>query len=65
MRIYITIKTENEDFRDDPSIEVARILRDLADRLDGHPHLSPGHDQALLDINGNEVGYCTVREGIE
>jgi len=46
---------------DDPSHEAARILRDLAQRIDGHPHFSPGHSQALHDANGNEVGSAVVK----
>lgn len=37
-------------------------LRALADRIDGHPHFSSGHSQALRDINGNEVGNAVVTD---
>jgi hypothetical protein len=40
--------------------ETAWILRELATRLDGHPHFSPGHYQDLFDQNGKPVGYATV-----
>lgn len=52
----ITIETGNAAFEDSPTTELARILRDLADRLerDGIP---PEH---LRDINGNRVGHVTV-----
>lgn len=62
MNITIIINTDNAAFEDDPTIEVARILYDLAERVEGHPHFSPGHDQPLRDINGNEVGYVTVHD---
>ena len=60
MEVWIKIACENSAFEDDPSAEVARILRELAERLDGHPHFSPGHDQALADVDGHEVGFCGV-----
>jgi len=62
MKTIIEIKMDNAAFEDNHSGETARILRELAQRIDGHPHFSPGHDQALRDVNGNEVGFCTVRE---
>jgi hypothetical protein len=70
VRLEIFMNMENAAFEDAPSVEAARILRELADRLDGgrrrdysspHPHFSPGHDQALHDINGNEVGFAVVK----
>ncbi|MEK7873609.1 MAG: hypothetical protein AAB502_07120 [Chloroflexota bacterium] len=61
MTLTITIHMDNAAFQDDPSIEAARILRELAQRLDGHPHFSEGHSQALHDANGNEVGNAVVR----
>ena len=65
MRIIISITTDNAAFQDDPngpSGEVARILRDLAKRIDGHPHFSPGHFQPLRDSDGNEVGFISVHD---
>jgi hypothetical protein len=62
MYTQIKIEMDNAAFEDDPTAEVARILREVAKRIDGHPHFSPGHDQPLRDANGNEVGYITVEE---
>jgi len=62
MTITIKIDANNAAFEDDASQEVARILRDLAKRIEGHPHFGPGHDQALRDVNGNEVGYLTIHD---
>ena len=45
---------------DDPSREVARILRDVAKTVDGHPHLSAGHSQPIFDRNGKECGYFWI-----
>jgi len=63
VRLTITIRMDNAAFtdNDDPSHEAARILRDLAQRIDGHPYFSPGHSQALHDANGNEVGSAIVK----
>lgn len=61
MHTIIRIDMDNAAF-EQPTYEVARILRDLAERVEGHPHFSPGHDNTLRDYNGNEVGFCQVRE---
>lgn len=48
----LTIKTENEAFGDSPAHEVARILRQIANRLED------GTDSAkVMDVNGNSVGH--------
>ncbi|MDP2661320.1 MAG: hypothetical protein Q8R28_11395 [Dehalococcoidia bacterium] len=62
MRLNIFIDTDNAAFmdQDDPGTEAARILRALADRLQGNHWISPGYSQALHDINGNEVGNAWV-----
>lgn len=52
-------------FDDGPSIEVARILRKLADRLEsGHYSLLDldGDGVPMIDINGNTVGRARVAE---
>lgn len=64
MELIIKINMDNAAFEEDASAEAGRILRALAERIDGHPHFSPGHDQALRDINGNEVGFCGVVESV-
>jgi len=40
----------------DPSVEVSRILRKLADRLDSTGMPVPGDPIILMDSNGNRVG---------
>ena len=55
MTITITIKCDNEAFGQtdgDRSAEVARILRDTADRWERAPYTSLN----LRDANGNTVG---------
>jgi hypothetical protein len=53
MMCRIDINCDNAAFEDDPTMEVARILRALADRL---THASPDEAYPLRDINGNAVG---------
>jgi hypothetical protein len=50
---------------DDPTHEVARLLRDLASRIDGHPHFSSGHSQPIWDRNGDECGYFWIESAKE
>ena len=50
--ITISINTENSAFEDgDGNIELARILRDLASKVE-----SGSNSETLRDINGNKVG---------
>jgi len=57
--IALAIETDNAAFAEESGTEVARMLRALADRLDGRD-LLPGEAGNLLDINGNTVGHFTV-----
>lgn len=63
-RLYIT--TENAAFEgsEDGRAEIARILRDTADRLECWPEHG-GEDfrwyQTLRDINGNDVGRAGIK----
>ena len=55
--ITITIKTDNDAFEDgNRPTEVARILRDLADSLDGNEYLPVN----IRDVNGNHVGNVVL-----
>ena len=58
MRCTIRINCDNAAFAEDPTMEVARILRELADRL---THASPDDDYPLHDLNGNRVGSAEFR----
>lgn len=62
MKLTIHIRMDNAAFDEDPSAEACRILRNLVDRLDGHPNFSPGHGQPVHDINGNEVGWAAISD---
>jgi hypothetical protein len=55
MDITIEINTDHAAFENDAGIEVARILRDLADKIEDWP----GASKVTLgcrDLNGNKVG---------
>jgi len=54
--ITITINTENDAFWPDADVEVARILRAMADRLDQY-----GIPPVPRDINGNVCGTVEVQ----
>jgi hypothetical protein len=56
-QITITIQTGNAAFEDAPASEVARILRDLADRFENEGALDA---TPLRDHNGNKVGVVRI-----
>ena len=62
MKLFLKLDMTSDAFVESyaHSIEAARILRELAKRIEGHPHFSEGHEQCLLDANGNEVGFAGV-----
>ena len=53
--LTITIDTGNAAFSEGESIEVARILRQYADKIDGEYV----KECVLMDVNGNHVGEVT------
>lgn len=59
MRLTITIDMNNAAFEGNNGDEVARILRDLADRKQ-FCTLSIGDRENVWDINGNTVGKMEV-----
>jgi hypothetical protein len=56
--IIINMETTNAAFDGAPALEVAAILRRLADRLDA----GEAPPIKLYDTNGNACGYCCVTE---
>ena len=57
LRIY----TGNDSFHGDAAPELARLLRELADKLDA-VSLAPSvaiHEKSIYDANGNRVGVWT------
>lgn len=58
MKCRITINMDNAAFAPPAGDELARILRDLANRVD-HAYPMAGA-QPLYDINGNHVGQAEM-----
>jgi hypothetical protein len=58
MKIEITILTDNDAFTPEPGLEVGRILRDLAARVETFGL----QEWMLRDSNGNQVGEVHVCE---
>lgn len=59
--ITITIDTENSAFDAQKGFEVARILRDLADRIQFDGNFTPEvYTHSLRDSNGNTVGGVKI-----
>lgn len=57
MKITIKIDTANAAFDgDNEGAEVARILRNLAERLEGSGVLARSDTKFLHDLNGNSAG---------
>jgi hypothetical protein len=54
--LTIQIALDNAAFEDDPGVEVARILRQIADKCEGGEVWSG----PIRDINGNLVGEAGV-----
>ena len=52
----LTIETDNAAFDDDAGPEIARILRELADRME--TGLTIPNSVRLRDYNGNKVGVA-------
>jgi hypothetical protein len=60
--LTIVIKTENDAFAGNPSHECARILRQLADKMEESGLFQVGLYRQLLDINGNVVGLMEIED---
>lgn len=58
MKATLTISMDNAAFGDDPAAELARILRDLADRVE---RVNP-ENISVRDANGNKVGELTITD---
>jgi len=58
--IKIEIDTDNAAFKDDGCTEVARILREFADKIDGRELPKSQETFGLYDINGNSVGSASL-----
>jgi len=58
-KIIIMLETRNDAFDPEPGAEAARILRELADRVEGMT-AAPDETIKLHDINGNAVGLAQI-----
>ncbi|UUZ75470.1 hypothetical protein LP414_27530 [Polaromonas sp. P1(28)-13] len=57
MDVTITIQCDNAAFDPDPEAELARILKELSEKLLHNDIRTVGR---LIDINGNPVGKVVV-----
>ncbi len=58
-RITIVIETGNAAFDDSPASEIARILRELAEKFEQY---GGRQFEKLYDVNGNRCGSIDIRE---
>ncbi len=61
MKATITIEMDNAAFEDTNGIDLARILKRLANQIDDYS-LTSADNLTLRDSNGNRVGSFTVTE---
>jgi hypothetical protein len=61
MTLTITIDMDNAAFEDDTEGECARILKDLAEKIDKGFGPTEYGNVTLRDVNGNTVGKAEVR----
>jgi hypothetical protein len=62
MTFAFVLNLDNDAFADAPEIEIARLLRDAAGRVEGGFFGQEGRVHLLKDINGNNVGQFTQVE---
>ncbi len=61
MKVIIEFVLGSTEHEDDPSFEASRILRELAKRIEGHPHFSEGHCQPITAEAGDHIGWIDVK----
>ena len=62
MKFTLSFSTDNDAFYNDEDGEIARILRALADRVEGGD-IAAQH-RNVSDINGNIVGTYVLKEAV-
>jgi methionine aminopeptidase len=66
MTFTLKIDTDNAAFHDDdvshPGVELARILRVIADDIESAEPSEYRQFQTIRDINGNDVGRYALKE---
>lgn len=56
MEFKLEINLEDSAFDEMPGYEIARILRELAERVEYNTEVNKGEGGTLKDINGNIAG---------
>lgn len=56
MKLTITIESDNDAFAPHPGVELARILRDVARKIENQNAAQVASTWPLYDVNGNFVG---------
>ena len=59
-KFTLQFDTGNEAFADNPDLEIARILRTVADRIENGDRYDTFRN--ILDLNGNIVGVFALKE---
>ena len=62
MKATLQINMDNAAFGERPATELARILRSMAQDVDGHCLQYAGDAAFAIDINGNSVGKLEIIE---
>jgi hypothetical protein len=63
MKITLEINNfDNDAMAENPQLEVSRILRKMADRVENEGVENAFENRRLMDINGNQVGFCEVTD---
>jgi len=60
MEANFKIKMDNAAFENQPAVELARILRKVAEDVEWHSIAHVGDAVFALDVNGNSVGKLTI-----
>lgn len=63
MKLKVEINLDNAAFEPDAGTEAARLLRQLANDIDGNRLAVAGSVKSLRDVNGNAVGKAQVVKG--
>ena len=61
MYAEIHIEMDNAAFNDTPGTELSRILDEVVSIVINNPCLSENYHITLRDINGNKVGYFSIK----
>lgn len=59
MQFTLTFSMDNDAFKDDPYLEVSRILFKAQDTLKYYQLIS-NTNFSIRDVNGNTIGYISI-----